>query len=93
MQEGALIRGGCIWSLVDLNALRFLSTPYGLCCSSCGGSIGFKFRLNSESDSCGILTLTNLPFEFLIDWNINSYMKNRATPKRKKNSTKKVKVN
>ena len=77
-------------SLMDLYALGFLSTPYRLCCSSGGGSIGFKFRLNSESDSRGILTLTNLPFEFLIHWNINFYKRNRTPPKREKknNSTK-----
>ena len=66
MQEGALIRGECIWSLMDLYALGFLFAPYGLYCSSGTGSIELKFRLNSESDSCGILTLTNLPSEFLI---------------------------
>ena len=66
MQEGALIREGCMWSLMDLNVLGFLSNPYRLCCSSDGGSIGFKFRFNSDSDSCGILTLTNQPLEFLI---------------------------
>ena len=59
-----------MWSLMDLYALGFLSIPYRLCCSSDEGSIGFKFRLNLESDSCGILTLTNLPSEFLIHWNI-----------------------
>ena len=35
-----------------------------------------KLRLNSESDSYGILIFTNLPSEFLNHWNINSYMKN-----------------
>ena len=35
----------------------------------------FKIRLNSESDSYGILIFTNLPSEFLNHWNINSYMK------------------
>ena len=34
-----------------------------------------KLRLNSESDSYGILFFTNLPSEFLNHWNINSYMK------------------
>ena len=55
-------------SLMDLYALRFLSTPYCLCCSLCGGSIVLKFKLTSESDSCcsyGILILNNLAFEFL----------------------------
>ena len=90
MQRGALNRGGCMWSLMDLNVLRFLSTLY---CSSCGGSIGSKFRLTLEyvsCDSCGTLILTNLPFEFLNHWNINSYMQNRTAPKRnKENSTNK----
>ena len=72
MQEGALIRGGCMWSLMNLYSLGFLSIPCRLCCSLGGGSIGFKFRLNLESDPCGILTLTNLPSEFLIYLNINS---------------------
>ena len=35
-----------------------------------------KLRLNSESNSYGIMNFTNLPFEFLNHWNINSYMKN-----------------
>ena len=49
--------------------------------------------LNSESDSCGILTLTNLPYEFLNHWKISSCMKNRATPKRNKtNYTKRINV-
>ena len=90
MQEGALTCGGCIWSLMDLNALRFLSTPCWLCCFSCGGSIGSKFRFTSLSNSYGTLVLTNLPFVFLVNWNINSYMENRTTPTRNKNnSTKK----
>ena len=80
-----------MWSLMDLNALRFLSIPYRLCCSSGGGSIRLKFRTNSESDSYGILTFTNLPSEFLNHWNINSYMKNTGQhQKRNQNgSTKK----
>ena len=73
-----------MWSLMDLNALGFLSTPCRLYCSSSGGSIGFKFKLNLESGSCEILTLTNFPSEFLIHWNINSYKKNKTTLKRKK---------
>ena len=73
-----------MWSLMNLNALRFLSTPYRLCCSSSGGSIGFKLRLNLEFDSCGILIFTNLPSEFLDHWNINSYMKNKTTPNKNK---------
>ena len=72
MQEGALIRGGCMWFLMDLYALGFLSTPYSLCCSSGGGSIGFKCRHNLEFDSYVILIFTNLPYEFLNHWNINS---------------------
>ena len=82
-----------MWSPMGQNALRFLSIPYSLCCSSCGGSIRSKFRLTLGSVSCdsyGILILTNLPFEFLKHWNINSYMKNRTTPTRnKENSTNK----
>ena len=35
-----------------------------------------RFKPNSESDSCRILIFTNLPYEFLNHWNINSYMKN-----------------
>ena len=62
MQEGALIRGG-MWSLMDLNALRFLSTSCALCCSSCGGSIGSKFKLTLGSISCGILILTGAGYQ------------------------------
>ena len=81
-----------MWSLMDLNALRFLSTPYRLNYSSCGGSIGSEFRLTLESVSCdsyGILILTNLLLEFLNHWNINSYMKAKQHQREKKNSTKK----
>ena len=35
-----------------------------------------KFKPNSEPDSYRILIFTNMPFEFLNHWNINSYMKN-----------------
>ena len=70
-----------MWSLMDLNALEFVSTSYRLSCSSGGGFIRFKFRLNLECD-CGILTLTSFPSEFMIHWNINSYGKNRTTPKK-----------
>ena len=80
-------------SLMDLNALGFLSTPYRLRFSSGGGSFGFKFSPNSESDSCGIIILTNLPSEFLNHYNIISYMKNKETPKRNKNNyTKRINV-
>ena len=76
-----------MWSLMDLYALGFLFLPYRLCCSSGRGSIGFKFKLNSESDSCGILTLTSLPSESLIQWNINSYRKNRTNTKQERKKT------
>ena len=54
------------------------------------GFIGSKFRLTLGSVSCdsyGIVILTNLPFEFLNYWNINSYMKNKTTPTRNKNKS------
>ena len=52
----------------------------------------FKFKPNLESDSCGILILTNLPFEFLNHWNINFYMENirQHQKETENNSTKKV---
>ena len=84
MQEGALIPGGCMWSLMDLYALRFLSTGYRLCYSSSGSSIWSVFKFSPESGSCGKLTLTSLPFEFLTHSNMHPYWKNRATTKRDK---------
>ena len=65
MHEGALTRGGCMWSLMDLYAFRFLYIPYWLYCSLGGGSIWPLSRFNSQPCSCGILVLTNLPAVFL----------------------------
>ena len=71
MHEGALTRGGCMWSLMDLYALRFLWFPWCLCCSSGGGSIRLLSKFNSQPCSYGILVLTNLLAVFLSHWNIN----------------------
>ena len=46
-----------------------------------------KLIFNSELDSCRILTLINLPSEFLTHYNMHPYWKNRATTKRDKGKT------
>ena len=55
-------------------------------CSLGGGSIVLKLRLNSESNSCGILIFTNMPSEFLNHWNILLHEKHRTIPIRNKNN-------